>query len=349
VHISIDESNSIKALQETIDKRLGLADLPEHRRFANTGGQLQGVNKALAEKVLAEYDREHAAQLHREHKLLAGGDGIVSDVAVPSVFERTVIREALYNLVGLQFVDAGTVQFASSIVIPYSYRDTTAAGIGSTRKYEGQAIARAGVKQVSETAYPIPQKLAFEVSDELRYLTAGSIYNWDAVAENQRNASRVIGEDLERLIFNEVLHAADEYGAVAVVNEDLEPQADGTDKVFILAHFPVVRPRAVYDLQGNPVGSTVNPITVSYNSVALSEYDGTAPKAPAPITCSITTSARFISSTRPARSRHRRMRPPTPSATATRPTSTRSTPTKAATRPTPIGTSSYTATASARA
>jgi phage I-like protein len=275
VHISIDESNSIKALQETIDKRLGLADLPEHRRFANTGGQLQGVNKALAEKVLAEYDREHAAQLHREHKLLAGGDGIVSDVAVPSVFERTVIREALYNLVGLQFVDAGTVQFASSIVIPYSYRDTTAAGIGSTRKYEGQAIARAGVKQVSETAYPIPQKLAFEVSDELRYLTAGSIYNWDAVAENQRNASRVIGEDLERLIFNEVLHAADEYGAVAVVNEDLEPQADGTKKVFILAHFPVVRPRAVYDLQGNPVGSTVNPITVSYNSVALSEYDGT--------------------------------------------------------------------------
>jgi len=274
VHISIDESNNIKALQETIDRRLGLADMPEYRRFANTGGQLQGVNKALAEKVLAEYDREHAAQLHREHKLLAGGDGLVSDVAVPSVFERTVIREALYNLVGLQFVDAGTVQFASCIVIPYSYRDTTAAGIGSTRKYEGQAIARAGVKQVSETAYPIPQKLAFEVSDELRYLTAGSIYNWDAVAENQRNASRVIGEDLERLIFNEVLHAADEYGAVAVTNENLELQADGTKKVFILANFPVVRPRAVYDLQGNQVGSTVNPITVSYNSVVLEEYDG---------------------------------------------------------------------------
>jgi hypothetical protein len=31
----------------------------------------------------------------------------------------------------------------------------------------------------------------------------------------------------------------------------------------------------VYDLQGNQVGSTVNPITVTYNSVVLAEYDGT--------------------------------------------------------------------------
>lgn len=279
VHISGGDSNEIKSLQETIDRRLGISDQPESRRFARTGGSLPAENKALADKVLAQFDHENAAQLHAEHKMLAGGDGIVSDVAVPASFERTVIREALYALVGLQFVDTGVLPFASSHIIPYSYRDTTAAGRTGTRKYEGQSINRAGVIQTSETAYPIPQKLSFEVSDELRYLTTNGQLNWEALAENQRNASRIIGEDTENLIFNEVLHAADEYSAVAVVAEDLELQADGTDNVFVLANFPVVRPRAVYDLQGNQVGSTVNPITVTYNAVALEEYDGTGTQA----------------------------------------------------------------------
>ena len=279
VHITVDESNKIKSLQETVDRRLGILDQPDSRRYARTGGSLQPENKALAEKTLAIYDSLHAAQLHAEAKMLAGGDGIVSDVAVPASFERAVIREALYSIIGLQFVDVGALPFASSHVIPYSYRDTTAAGKNSTRKYEGQAIARAGVIQTSETAYPIPQKLAFEVSDELRYLTTNGQLNWEALAENQRNATRIIAEDTEQLIFNEVLKASDEYGAVAVSNEDLEPQADGTDTIFVLAHFPVVRPRKVYDSQGNQVGNTANPIVVTYNAVALSEYDGTGTQA----------------------------------------------------------------------
>jgi hypothetical protein len=240
---------------------------------------IQPENKSLVEKVLAQFDIDNAAQLRAEHKMLAGGDGIVSDAAVPASFERTVIREALYQIVGLQFVDSGTLEFASSHIIPYSYRDTAAAGRNSTRRYEGQSINRAGVIQTSETAYPIPQKLSFEVSDELRYLTATGQLNWEALAENQRNASRIIGEDTEQLIFNEVLHAADEFSAAAVSAEDLELQADDTDQVFILANFPVVHPRFVYDLQGNQVGSTANPIVVTYDSVARSEYDGTGTQA----------------------------------------------------------------------
>ena len=277
--ISVDDSNRVKALQEAVDRRLGILDRPDGQRYERTGGKLQEANKRLAEKVLADFDARHGAQLHAEAKLLAAGDGLVSDVAVPAVFERTVIREALYQLVALQFVDAGSIEFGSSYTIPYSYRDTAAAGRDSTRKYEGQSIARAGVIQTSETAYATPQKLAFEVSDELRYLTAAGILNWDAVAENQRNASRIIGEDLDRLLLNEVVNASDEYGAVAVSNENLELQADGTKKIFVLANFPVVRPRKVYNLQGTQVGSTSNPVTVSYNSVALSEYDGTGTQA----------------------------------------------------------------------
>ena len=270
-HITVDDSNSVKALQEAVDKRLGLTTLRASQRYWGTGGQLQEENKAFAEKVLAEWDAAHALRLRTEHKMLAGGDGLVSDVAVPAAFERTVIREALYNLVGLSFVDVGTSVFGASTLIPYSYRDTGAAGADSARVFEGQSIPRAGVKQTGDTAYPIPQKLAFEVSDELRYLTASGVLDWDAVAENARNATRIIAEDTERLIFNEVLRAADEYSAITVANE-ATATANGANKIFPLGNFPVVRPRKVFDLQGNQVGSTQNPVTISLAGAAVMEW-----------------------------------------------------------------------------
>ncbi len=273
-HITVDESNNIKALQETADRRMGILDRADSQRFAATGGSLPEENKKFVDKVLAEFDRDRAVQLHAEFKMLAGGDGVVSDVAVPVVWERTVLREALYQIIGLQFVNVGTDQFASSYSIPYSYRDTTAAGINATRKFEGQSIQRAGVIQTAETAYNIPQKLAFEVSDELRYLTAARHLNWDATSENQMNASRIIAEDTERLIFNETLNSADEYAATNVANEVLTSDVDGTNNVFPLANFPVVHPRAVYDLQGNQVGSTTNAIVVTYDSVVRTEWPG---------------------------------------------------------------------------
>jgi hypothetical protein len=274
IHITLDPTNEVKALQEAADRRLGIASISESERFKSTGGKLQGKNKAYADKVLAEFDVMHAARLHAEHKMLAGGDGKVSDVAVPAIFERTVIREALYSLVGLQFVDVGTLPFSASALIPYSYRDTTAAGRSNTRVYEGGSIPRAGVKQTSETAYPTPQKIAFEVSDELRYLTGNGQLDWDALAENARNASRIIGEDTEQLIFDEQLNAADQYGAADVVNEAVAT-ANGTFTIFKLAQFPVVRPKKIFDLQGNQVGNTLYPVTVKNNAATVVEYDGT--------------------------------------------------------------------------
>lgn len=259
--ISVESGNEVKALQESVDKRLRL-----------TGSKpLAEANKILVEGALAEFDRLNGHRLHAEHKMLAAGDGLVSDVAVPAIFERTVIREALYQLVGMQFVNSGVMSFASSALIPYSYRDTTAAGRGNTRVYEGGSIPRAGVKQVSDTAYPMPQKLAFEVSDELRYLTGNGQLDFDITAENVRNAARIIGEDSEKLIFDEQLNASDEYAVTAVAGEAVAT-ANGTNKIFPFNNFPVVRPRKVYDLQGNQVGSTLNPITITLNAVAISEW-----------------------------------------------------------------------------
>lgn len=278
-HVSVDSSNEVKALQEQADIRLGFAGRPDAERFRATGGVLQPQNKAIAEKVLAEFDRTNGHRLHAEHRMLAAGDSLVSDVAVPATFERTVIREALYQQVGLQFVDVGTAVFAGSHDIPYSYRDTGAAGVSGVRVYEGGAIARSAMKQAIETAYPIPQKLAFEVSDELRYLTSnGQLVNWDAVAENARNATRIVSEDGERLIFNEVLNASDQYAVTAVVDE-ATATADGTKSIFVLNSFPVVRPKIIKNLQGSQVGSTLYPVVVKSNAVARTEWDGTGTQA----------------------------------------------------------------------
>lgn len=275
VHIEVGEQNAVKELQEAVDRRLGFLDMPDSRRFSNTGGVLQEENKRLAEKVIARFDRDHGAQLDAERKMLAGGAGNIGDVAVPAIYERTVIREALYSMISMQFMNTGTIDFAESVSIPYSYRDTTAAARTNTRVYEGGSIPRAGVIQTSELAYPIPQKLAFEVSDELRYLTSARHIDYDAVTENVRNAARIIGEDTEHQNFNEILAASHQFGAAAVSNENLELQADGTKQIFITAQFPVVRPKKVYDLQGNQIGNTAHAVTVTYNSTALAEYDGT--------------------------------------------------------------------------
>ncbi len=280
VHITVDDSNEVKALQEEVDKRI-FGRMPAHRRYALSNGAPVDANRALVEEALALYDAQNGLRLHEEyraHKRLASGDSLVSDVAVPAIFERTVIREALYQMVGLGLCDVGTGAFSTVMQIPYSYRDTGAAGASGTRKYEGQAVARAAVKQAIEEARPIPQKLSFEVSDELRYLAGNGQINFDIVAENARNASRIIGEDSEGLIFNEHLNAADQYGATAVSNEAVAT-ADGTKKIFVLDQFPVVRPKKVYDLQGVQVGSTLYGITVTVAGAAKTEYDGTGTQA----------------------------------------------------------------------
>ena len=281
VHITVDSSNSIKALQATVDARFGLVgDVDGNgQRFAGTGNTLLAGNKAFAEKALAQFDAQRGAQLDAEHKTLAAGAGSVSDTKVPAIVERTVLREVLYNLTSLGLMDLGTAPFAEVITIPYSYRDLTAAGAGGLRRYEQQAIRRAGVIQTSEEARPIPQKMAFRISAEMRALMSGSVIDWDPLAENVRNITRIVAEDVEAINFNEIVNAADEY-AVAAGSDTLTATVNGTNKIFVTSQFPVVKPRKVYDLKGVQVGSTVNPIVVTLNSVVRNEYvlpaDGSA-------------------------------------------------------------------------
>jgi hypothetical protein len=275
-HITVDSSNEVKSLQEEVDKRI-FSRMPKHQRYQLSNGEPVEGNKAIVEDSLRLYDSIHGRRLHAEYqasKKLAAGDSLVSDVSVPAIFERTVIREALYQLVGLGLCDVGTENFSAVVQIPYSYRDTTASGASALRVYEGGAVARAAVKQAIEDSRPLPQKIAFEVSDELRYLTSNGQLNWDAVSENARNAARIVAEDIENLVFNEHLNAADQF-ATATRTSEAVATADGTKTIFKTDFFPVVRPKKIYDLQGTQVGSTLYPITVTTNAVQRTEYDFT--------------------------------------------------------------------------
>lgn len=280
VHISVDSSNSIKALQETTDKRLGLTSEKDPARFSATGGELLLTNKAFAEKCLAEFDALHGAQLDREHKALAGGTGDTGDVAVPKIAERTVLREALFNLMSLNLVNVGTAPFSQVLMINYSFRDPTAAGLNALRRYELQAVRKAGVVQTSEETRPIPQKLAMQVSNELQLLMSASNIDFAPVAENLRNMSRIVGEDVELINLNEIAMSADEFGAFAVATETKTASVNGTNRIFPLVNFPVVKPRKVFDLKGVQVGATVNPIVVTLGGVPRNEFvqpaDGSA-------------------------------------------------------------------------
>lgn len=287
VHISVDSSNTIKSLQATIDQRMGFSGKPQHERTLTAQDGRQVSLSQYVERALEQFDARHGARLAREYqevsgaaKLLAAGTGSVSDVAVPAIAERTVLREALYGLTSLNFVNVGTAPFAQVITMPYSYRDTSAAGVSALRRYEGQSIRKAGVIQTSEEARPIPQKLAFAVTSEMRMLMGASVIDFDPVTENIRNVIRIVGEDTEAINVNELVYAADEAGVSGTTTDTLTAHVNGTKSVFALSQFPVVRPRKVFDLKGNQVGSTSNAITVTLNSVARSEFtvnaDGTA-------------------------------------------------------------------------
>lgn len=281
VHITVDESNQVKALQEQVDRRLGFDRMSPARRFDRTRGVLLAENQAFAEQALAAFDSDpvNARRLAEEHRALAGGTGSISDAAVPVIVERTVLRESLYRLTSLNFMNVGTAPFANVINVPYSYRDTTAAGVDALRIYEGQGIRDAGVIQTQEEARPIPQKLAFKLSSELQLLLGAAAIDFDPVAENVRNLVRIVGEDTEAMNCNELVHSADESGALPFTNT-LTAQCNGTNRVFVTTNWPVVKPRKVYDLKGAQVGATLNDLVVTLGGTARSPFvrnaDGSA-------------------------------------------------------------------------
>lgn len=269
-----------KQMSEHLDRIMDYDKMPAFKRFSNTGC-LRDTNKLVAEKLLAQFDRIYGYQLAIEgkagHKMLANGEVGVADTALPYTVMRTVFREAIYNLIAANIIAIETETgdgTAATVFIPFVKRQEGNPSIENLTTFEGKPINYAGLIQDKELAFVNPRKLAIKFSDEVAFFTAASSINYEAVRDNMALVTRMMQEGLEFLLLTEMVMAADEFSVVAVSGENLDAQTDAAKTIFQLAQWPLVRPRNVFDLKGDQIGSTVNPLTVTFKSVAIPEYDG---------------------------------------------------------------------------
>jgi hypothetical protein len=270
--ITVDDSNKIKSLSETI-----------HKNLAQTGEAFAGKltfaepdkQSPFVRKMLAEFDANHAEQLHNEAKMLAGGPVNISDSALPASVQRAVIEQVYQRLDIMGLVNA-SVDPTTGIThqIPYETRDTSAVVNGGI-VYEGQPIPRAGIKQQMDNAYIEPRKLALELTNEVAFFSRNNAaVNWDAWARNIVSNAQVMRELVAASIANRMLQGSDSYGAVPFAAAATTAYSGATNG-YKTAKYPICRPRQIRDLQGNAVGSVINPITVKDGTTELVEFDGT--------------------------------------------------------------------------
>lgn len=257
-------------------------------RMRGTGAHVSGALRLLADdklplaaqRALAMFDEQHAAGLHAEAKALASGVVNTGDTALPYSYQREVIREAYSDTNILALVSVATDPTTGPThQIPYEARDVSQI-VNDGIVYEGAAIPRAGVSQALEPAYIVPMKIAMELTNEVRFFSANNAQiNWDAAARNLESNARYFRELKARRIANLLQRSADAYGAIAVSNEAFDARLTGSQSIIKTTNFPIVRPFQARDLQGNAIGSPENPITITLNGVAISEYNGTGTQA----------------------------------------------------------------------
>lgn len=266
--ITIGEGQSPTKLQETINAKLALAGRPLKLTAEKD-------LKAPVRKILAEFDRQHGAALADEAKRLAdGGATTVGNISVPVGFQRTVIREALSDLAILDVVQVLTDPSAQATTqIPYELRKAGTV-VNDGIVYEGRGIPRASIEQKMDTAYVNKMALSLLISNEVAHFSRASLIDWDAYARNVESNARLMRELVARRVANELQRAADAYSPTTRTAENIASQVDGSHSLIKTAYWPIVRPKQVRDLQGNAVGSAVNPITVVVSTATLSEYDG---------------------------------------------------------------------------
>ncbi len=270
-HITLDETNAIKQLSETV--RTGL----KKTSFAMTG-RLRLAEPAklnpFVTRLLEEFDREHGHQLHEEAKQLSGGVVTTSDMKMPASYQREVITELYQDLNILQLVSATVdITTAATHNIPFETRDVSGV-VNEAITYEGQPIQQAGIKQDMTLAYVNQRKLALELTNEAIWFSRNNpTINWDAWARNIASNSQLMRELVARAIANRMQRDSDSYGAITVAPAATSAYSGATNG-YKVANFPVVRPYQARDLQGNAIGSVENAVIVKDGATVLNEFDG---------------------------------------------------------------------------
>lgn len=270
-HITVDDSNQIRKLSEDVRKGL-------QQTQAAFNGTLVFAEEAkqspFIKTMLAEFDREHAMQLHEEAKMLAGGPVTTTDMNIPASVQRAVIEQVYQRLDILSLVNASVDPTTGAThSVPYETRDISAVRNGGI-VYEGQPIHRAGIAQALDFAYIEPRKLAMDMTNEAAFFSRNSnVINFDAWARNIVSNAQVMRELVSAAIANRMIRDADSYSVVDVAVAATTAYSGATNG-YKVANFPVVRPYQARDLKGNAVGSAEQPIVIKDGSTVLVEFDG---------------------------------------------------------------------------
>lgn len=275
--ITVDESNNIKSLHESVRKALQLTNAHASNVLMLSEKPL---NARFTEMVLAEYDRRFASQLHKEQRMLSGAETHMGSAFLPASFQREVIREALADLNILQLVRTQVDPTATTTTeIPYEERTSSATIPNEGIVYEGKGIPFAGVGLKHDVAYVAAMKLALKVTNEIMHFSQSSGVNWNAWGENIASNARIMRELIHLRVANEMLRASDTHLAQAVTGEAFTASASGLIKT---VKYPVVRPLQVRDLKGNTIGNPECPVTITIGGVVAPYFTG-EPNLPAGI------------------------------------------------------------------
>jgi len=145
--------------------------------------------------------------------------------------------------------------------------------------YEGQSIQNSGVTTRSETFYTQPVKIGFEFTLESQLVNAARQIDYDIFAELVMNATRISQERVDQLVFDDVTNATLAHSTLSVTNETVTG-VNGTNTVFPLVNFPVVKPMRDFKANGSQVGATQFPITITKAGAAVLPFDGTKKQPP---------------------------------------------------------------------
>ena len=268
--VIIQSGHNVGAMKLAEDIR---KNLKQTSAFSNGSIRLSETVDPFVDRVLSLFDAQYNDKLNREYKVLSG-EGNISDTELPYAFRREVIREALHDMQILQLVQTNTDPSAQAVTqIPYEERKPFTS-VNNGIVYERGAIPKAGVTQKMDMAYINAMKIAFNVSDEMMHFTRVSGVNWDTWGRHVATCSRILREIVVRRLANEMLRMSDSFNAGSVTNESIATQLDGANTRVKTASFPIVRPHSIYDLQGNQIGNTANPITVMFGATPIEPFDG---------------------------------------------------------------------------
>ena len=227
-------------------------------------------NNPFVAKLLAEFDRQHHTALSVESTMLSEGATSTQNIAVPVSFQRAVLREAVADTNVLALVAATTNPSTGQTTDIY-YEDEGEFA-GDAKVFEGMGIPNSDVSVKSESVYLEPIKLAIEVTNEVLHFSANSALDWEAFARLVALNGKLLRQIIVRKITNEMIRAADSYNAMSVSNEDASTQLTGAQTMVKTAHYPVVRQKQVYSMNGQTIGNMQNPITVVVDGNSMLEY-----------------------------------------------------------------------------